>query len=499
MTGGSGPVQRFLHRRSGFDRPVWIVVWLLAVLALNQMIGAASAQAQTDQPAGGQLGDGLYPPTHYPTDSSQGIVSIGGYDIGCANDGLVGDVGCMTVGTATNLVFSIGKLMVGLAIWLLEAATGFVIEEALTGAATAIADLLDGRVLGAMRLSHLGLVVSALYMGWQFLRGRVSAGAGEFALSLAVFAVLVHVSTGAGFGGAVTGAMETAGGISSEIVSLAAGTDQGSEVPDRVGGALLASFVRDPYDTISWGSLLEGIGCADARNQALASGPHGFDELPRQQMEQAGCQAQAAFNAEASVGRLVGALLYLVVAGAALALFLITAFTLVVAKGMALFLVALLPVALYAGLFPGAGRSLLWHWVAALARVVALVIVMGVFLALLVVGLNGLLAVPGGMWTRFLLVIFFMAVMWVGRRQLVDISARFADSTLHRLEGARLGGSHGATWIRPYQAGGITGLGLSQTVHESTAELPGRPRKQRSQVPALAAKAWTQARRRTPL
>ena len=142
------------------------------------------------------------------------------------------------------------------------------------------------------------------------------------------------------------------------------------------------------------------------------------------------------------------------VAAAALALFVVTAFTLVVAKGLALFLIALLPIALYAGLFPGAGRSLLWHWVAALVRVVALVIVMGVFLALLVTGLNGLLGVTGGMWTRFLLVIFFMAVMAVGRRQLLDISQRFADSTLQRLEGDQIGGSHGATWIRPYQAGG---------------------------------------------
>ncbi len=170
-------------------------------------------------------------------------------------------------------------------------------------------------------------------------------------------------------------------------------------------------------------------------------------------MEAAGCQAQAAFNAEASIGRLVGALLYLVVAAAALALFIITAFTLVVAKGLALFLIALLAIALYAGLFPGAGRSLLWHWVAALVRVVALVVVRGVFLGLLVTGLNGLLGVAGGLWTRFLLVIFFMAVMAVGRRQLLDISSRFADSTLQRLKGGQIGGAHSATWIRPYQAG----------------------------------------------
>ena len=493
-----GRVAQDRARRPVLDGRAWIVVWLLALLLVTGVALASSAYAQTDDPApGAELGEDLYPPTDYPTDESQGIVGIGRYDIGCANDGFVGDVGCLTVGTATNLIFSLGKLLVALAIWLLEAATGFVIEAALTDAATAVADLLDTRVLGPMRLSHLGLVVSALYMGWQFLRGRVGAGAGEFALTLVVFAVLVHVSVGPGFGGAVTGAMQAAGGISSEIVSLAADTDRGVDVSDRVGGALMASFVRDPYDTISWGQLLDGTACEPARNQALASGPHGFEDTPRQLMATAGCETHAAFNAEATVGRLVGSLLYLAVAGAALALFLITAFTLVVAKGMALFLIALLPIALYAGLFPGAGRSLLWHWVAALIRVVALVIVMGVFLALLVTGLNGLLGVAGGLWTRFLLVVFFMAVMWVGRRQLVDMSGRFADSTLRRLEGGQVGGSHGAAWIRPYQAGGLTGLGITHTVTESMTDIPSQALTNKRSKSAAAASVWQKAQRRS--
>ena len=489
-------VQR--SRRSvALDGWVWIVVWALVILAVTAVVWAPPAHAQTGEPtSGAELGEELYPPTDYPTDDSQGIVGIGRYDIGCANDGFIGDIGCVTIGTATDLVFSIAKMLVAVAIWLLEAATGFVIEGALTDAATAVADLLDGRVLGPMRLSHLGLVVSALYMGWQFLRGRVGAGAGEFTLTVIVLAVLVHVTTGPGFGGAVTGAMQTAGGISAEIVSLAADTDRGANVSDGVSGALMAGFVRDPYDTINWGQTLQTGPCADARNQALISGPHGFDDTPRQLMEAAGCNAQAGFNADATVGRLVGALLYLVVAAAALALFVVTAFTLVVAKGLALFLIALLPIALYAGLFPGAGRSLLWHWAAALVRVVALVIVMGVFLALLVTGLNGLLGVAGGMWTRFLLVIFFMAVMAVGRRQLLDIASRFADSTLQRLEGGQIGGSHGAAWIRPYQAGGLSGLGVTHTVRETTTDLPALPRKKPQPVPAVAA-AWQQAQRRT--
>jgi hypothetical protein len=479
------------------DGWAWTIVWLLAVIVTIGLFGATPAEAQVDEPAPPtEMGEELYPPTDYPTNQADGVVEIGRYDIGCANDGFVGDIGCVTIGTATNLVFSLGKILVALAIWLLEAATGFVIEGALTDAAATVGNLLDTRILGPMRLSHLGLVTSALYMGWQFLKGRFGVGAGEFALTLIVYAALVSITGGSGFGGAVTGAIQTAGGISTEIVSLAADTNPNGRVSDQVSTALMTGFVRDPYDTINWGQPLQGTGCADARNQALTSGPHGFDDTPRQLMQTAGCDAQATFNHDATVSRLVGALLYLVVAVAALALFVLTAFTLVVAKGLALFLIALLPIALYAGLFPGAGRSLLWHWVAALIRVVALVIVMGIFLALLVTGLNGLLSVAGGMWTRFLLVIFFMAVMTVGRRQLLDISQRFADSTLQRLEGNRIGGAHGATWIRPYQSGGVTGLGVTHTIRETTTQVPDLPLRRRQHAPVAAA-AWQQARRRS--
>ena len=196
-----------------------------------------------------------------PPTRTRGSSPIGNYDIGCSNAGIVGDTGCLTLGTATNLVFSLAKLIVVVAVWLLEMATGFALETALQDAATSVATVLDTRILGPTRLSHLGLVISALYMGWQFLRGRIGAGATEFALSLAVFAALITVTTGAGFGGAVTGAMHTAGGISAEIVSLAADTDTGDTVSHRIGGALMASFVRDPYDTINWGQLLEDGPC----------------------------------------------------------------------------------------------------------------------------------------------------------------------------------------------------------------------------------------------
>jgi hypothetical protein len=100
---------------------------------------------------------------------------------------------------------------------------------------------------------------------------------------------------------------------------------------------------------------------------------------------------------------------------------------------------------------------------------------MGVFLALLVAGLTGLLGLSQGLWERFLLVLFFMAVMWVGRKQLVDISGRFADSTFHRLDAAGLGGGHGAAWVRPYQAGGLTGLGVTRSIRESNGDYPTMP------------------------
>lgn len=469
------------------DGPVWLAVLTLTILFPLAILGAApAAVAQTESDGG--LGEELNPPARYETAEDQGVFPAGNYDIGCDNGGFLGDMSCVTVGTATNLLFSVGKLIVAVSVWLLDAAAGFTIEEALADAATSIADLLDSRILGPVNLAHLGLVVSALYMGWQFLRGRVGFGAGEFLLSLVVLAVLIHITSGVGFGRTVTGTIETTSGIASEIVSLAADTES-ADVSDRVGSALVAGFVRDPYDTINWGHPLTGTGCEDARNQILAGGPHGNDPGARQVMTDAGCTAEADFNAQATTSRLVGALLYLVVTGAALVLLVVTAFTLVVAKGLSLLLVALLPIALYAGIFPGAGRSLLWHWVSALVRVLALILAMGVFLALLVAGLTGLLALDRGLWERFLLVVFFMAVMWVGRRQLLDISGRFADSTLQRLEGARVGGGHGAGWIRPYQAGGLTGLGVTRTIRESNADYPTLPARTSRTEDAAAATA----------
>jgi len=454
-------------RLDGISSRVVIAFATLAILAVG-VATALPAHAQTG-PDG--LGDELHPPTRYETSETQGVFPAGHYDIGCHNGGFFGDISCATIGTSTNLVFSAGKHMVGLSVWLLEAAVGFTLEQALADAATSIADLLDRRVLGPIGLTHLGLIVAALYMGWQFARGRIGFGAGEFALSLLVLAVLIHVSTGIGFGRTVTGTVQTTSGLASEVVSLAADTES-TDVASRVGTALVAGFVRDPYDTIAWGRPLNGTPCEGARNQILAAGPHGNDDTPRQTMSDAGCIAEAEFNAEASADRLVGALLHMVATTLALVLLVVTAFTLVVAKGLSLLLVALLPIALHAGVFPGAGRNLLWHWVSALVRVLALILAMGVFLALLVAGLNGLLGLSQGLWERFLLVVFFMAVMWVGRKQLVDISGQFADSTLHRLEAARLGGGHGAAWVRPYQAGGLTGLGVTRTIRESNADYP---------------------------
>ena len=161
---------------------------LLGVLTLMVAFGVGSAtpvsaqvhdkpeQRQEAQP---RLGDDLHPPTSYSTDVDDGIVPIGNYDIGCANDGFIVDVGYAVLGTATSTFFSIGSAIVAVSVWLLEAATSFTLEDALSDTATTIADLLDTRILGPMRVAHLGLVVSALYMGWQFLRGRIGVGAGD--------------------------------------------------------------------------------------------------------------------------------------------------------------------------------------------------------------------------------------------------------------------------------------------------------------------------------
>ena len=175
---------------------------LLGVLAIMVAFGVGPAtpvsaqvhdQPEQQQEAQPGLGDELHPPTSYTTNVDDGIVPIGNYDIGCANDAFIIDVGCAILGTATSTFFSIGSAIVAVSVWLLEAATSFTLEDALADTATTIADLLDTRILGPMRIAHLGLVASALYMGWQFLRGRIGVGAGEYAISLVVLAVLIDL------------------------------------------------------------------------------------------------------------------------------------------------------------------------------------------------------------------------------------------------------------------------------------------------------------------
>ena len=110
MTNRTLPSRRARQPGSMLDGWAWIVVWPLVVIVAVAVLFTAPAQAQTgDEPPPDRLGGELYPPTDYPTVESDGVVEVGRYDIGCSNGGFIGDIACMTLGSATNVVFSIGK------------------------------------------------------------------------------------------------------------------------------------------------------------------------------------------------------------------------------------------------------------------------------------------------------------------------------------------------------------------------------------------------------
>ena len=201
-----------------------------ALIAAFLLSGSGAALAQQQQ---GDLG----PPDVINEAPDMGVFRLGSYDIGCSNGGVFGNFDCMAFGTVTNMLFLLGRSIVGAGMWVLKTAVGFGIEESLVDAATSIANALDTQILGPVGLGTLGLMAVGVYMGWKFLRGQVSRGAGELVVSLIVAGVLAYVATGPGYGGAVVEGVNGAATIAGAMVVLSTDSADADSAADAINCA----------------------------------------------------------------------------------------------------------------------------------------------------------------------------------------------------------------------------------------------------------------------
>lgn len=317
-----------------------------------------------------------------------------------------------------SLLFGINKAIVGWSIAVLNWAFKFQVGDALAPYAGRLGknyfDAVGGGNEGS--LYWLALFFTTVYASTKALRGQLSKGAGELALSMILLmAFWALVIFGSGFGGAVNATLDATRKMSYSIGALtidgnaASAGGCGQELPggqNLYGGTsslvcplangLHTAMIERPYDLINWGADLQGSVCGAMRDEILASAPHGNNDTPRFLMGQAGCENAANYNHDPKASRLGLAGTTVVVSILALILLIIIAFSLLIAQIVLVLMTALMPFAMISAALPGSGRNLFWRWLAGTAKTVISVVMLTALLAFYLSTLNLIIEATDG-------------------------------------------------------------------------------------------------------
>ncbi|MFI6662287.1 hypothetical protein ACIBL8_43025 [Streptomyces sp. NPDC050523] len=154
-----------------------IVVLTGVFLMVNtQVVYAASSNSET--------GDFLAP---LNITSSEGVL-INGYELN-ASGGSIVDFKGQALAFALSGLFTLIRLLVGLAGWAIEVAFRFPLLKILTYPAQKVADTYDHIVVDTLGIKGLLLAWAFVFAGFMIVRGRVGRGLGEIFLTLLIGAI----------------------------------------------------------------------------------------------------------------------------------------------------------------------------------------------------------------------------------------------------------------------------------------------------------------------
>ncbi|MFG2681201.1 hypothetical protein [Streptomyces sp. NPDC048392] len=161
----------------GTLRSAGVVVLLSGVFLLvnSQVVYAASSSSET--------GDLLAP---LNIDSSEGL-PINGYELG-ADGGSIVSFKTQSLAFALSGLFTLIRLLVGLAGWSIEVALRFPLLKILTAPAQKVADAYNNVVVDTLGIKGLLLAWGFVFAGFMIVRGRVGRGLGEIFLTLLIAA-----------------------------------------------------------------------------------------------------------------------------------------------------------------------------------------------------------------------------------------------------------------------------------------------------------------------
>ncbi|MGI8873362.1 MAG: type IV secretion system protein [Egibacteraceae bacterium] len=444
---------------------------LLALLVLPgqpavAQTGVATEQIVPDEPVGG-----------YPTSRYEIWYSPGG----------TFDFGSKALGLLTELLFGAVRVLVSVATWLITWAYSFRFASGLAEPAGRLAEAYQSRLIGPIGLSSLALFAAVVYAGWNVLRSRLARGVGELLVSLLVLGVggvllaspASTFRTGVGVAASLSGVvleLANAHGSTGSVPApdeAAADYAVGTDAIEPLTDGLRQAFIAQPHDLLNWGSVLSGQ-CAAQRDQILAEGPHGSDDRPRELMAAGGgaCEPLVAWNERPTVERFMGAGLVLLAALVVLVAMVLVAVTVVIAQLVAVVLVGVMPLAIVGGVLPGGGRQLLWRWAAAGLQCIVAVVAMAALLSFMLITSDALLSdAEHSLLERFGLLVVMTVAMVLLRRKVLRGAQSMVRNLDRRLESARVGGAHGAGWMRPAAAGGVSGFGVAQLAEDGHGDV----------------------------
>ncbi|MFD4604376.1 hypothetical protein ACFWPQ_40965 [Streptomyces sp. NPDC058464] len=193
-------------------RSAGLVVLLTGVFLIvnTQVVYAASSTSET--------GDLLAP---LNITSSEGV-PINGYDLGSSGGSIINFKG-QALAFALSGLFTLIRLLVGLAGWAIEVALRFPLLKILSHPAERIADTYDSVVVDTLGLKGLLLAWAFVFAGFMIVRGRVGRGLGEIFLTLLIGAIaasaLIRPDTLLGQDGPLGQAQQVAAEVAQQSVA----------------------------------------------------------------------------------------------------------------------------------------------------------------------------------------------------------------------------------------------------------------------------------------
>ena len=329
--------------------------------------------------------DGLLP------DGCYGPYPVHNYDINYSS-GHFWEVDRNFIGMMTQIAFDVGTWAVRLAQWSVGWAFQFDVSHYDSVGLDISKGYQDGFFAGdRFFLYALSYAVLFAYVAYNVLRNKAAMALGELVASVVLVAFCSFLVTHQA--AYMKDTWKLMNEASASLLVAAEGRDPTQATSSDITTAVKSLqsqlhevFVAQPYDHINWGRSLKGTPCEGARNQALDKGPHDNDDEPREKMEDAGCDAEADFNADPSASRLGGAVLSMVASGFIAIVLSGMGLTVVASKFVALLLFAMAPfIGLFAA-FPGAGRRWGWLWLTTLVQSVVAVVGMSFLLSVLLIG-----------------------------------------------------------------------------------------------------------------